>query len=162
MMFSNFAATLVVAISAALSAQRPLPPALVGSYEAARVNRQPLPMADRVLASPGYEHAVRLNQMVLTLRGDRRFVAMVRYHHSMVKTRAKAEATPLLTESVRGRYEIQGTSIRMFPDADSKGRRVKPLTGTVSGRRITIPIDYKSGTLTRRFVVDLDRNENIW
>lgn len=119
-------------------------------------------MADRVPASPGHEHAVRLQEMILTLRADKRFVAMVRYHHSMVATRARAEDTPLLTEAVRGRYEVQGTTLRFYPDADSKGRRVKPVTGSIAGERITVPIDYKSGTLTRRFVVDLDRNENIW
>lgn len=154
--------SLPIVLAFSLAATVAAPPALVGSYEAARVNKRTLPMADRVPASPGHEHAVRLTEMVLTLRADKRFVAMVRYHHSMVKASAKAEETPLLTEAVRGRYEIQGTTIRFFPDADAKGRRVKPVTGTVAGRRITVPIDYRSGTLTKRFVVDLDRNENIW
>lgn len=140
----------------------PTPAAVVGSYEAKRVNQKPVPTADRVEATPGYEHAVRLEQMVVTLRADKRFVAMVKYHQSMVKKRAKAEESPVMTTSVRGRYELRGTTVRFLPDPDSKGRRVKPVDGTVSGRRITVPFDYKSGNVSRRFIVDLDRNENIW
>jgi hypothetical protein len=158
-LFLTFA--LGTAATPQLTAIAPAAP-VVGAYEAARVNRKTLPMADRVQASPGYEHAVKLEEMILRLRNDGRFVATVRYHHSMVKAKARAEDTPILTESVRGKYEVKGNSIRFLPDPDAKGRRVKPVTGTLTGQRITVPIDYRSGTLTRRFVVDLDRNENIW
>lgn len=137
-------------------------PGVVGSYEATRVNRKVVPTADRVEASPGYEHAIRLEEMVLSLRADKRFIATVKYHQSMVKRSARAEVSPVMTAAVRGRYEVRGTTIRFLPDADSRGRRVKPVDGELSGRRITVPFDYKSGAITRKFIVDLDRNENIW
>ena len=97
-------------------------PGVVGSYEATRVNRKVVPTADRVEASPGYEHAIRLEEMVLSLRADKRFIATVKYHQSMVKRSARAEVSPVMTAAVRGRYEVRGTTIRFLPDADSKGR----------------------------------------
>ena len=135
---------------------------VVGSYEATRVNRKVVPTTDRVEASPGYEHAIRLEEMVLSLRADKRFIATVKYHQSMVRRSAKAEVSPVMTAAVRGKYEVRGATIRFLPDADSKGRRVKPVDGEMIGRRITVPFDYKSGAVTRRFIVDFDRNENIW
>lgn len=138
------------------------PSALVGSYEATRVNRKAVPTADRVDATAGYEHAVRLEEMILALRADQRFVATVKYHQSMVRKRAKAEESPLMTAAVRGRYEVRGTTIRFVPDPDAKGKRVRPVDGAIAGRRITVPFDYRSGAVTRKFIVDFDRNENIW
>lgn len=159
----KLSAVLALALATAWSPRQTPPRAsILGAYEAMRVNAKPVPTADRVEASPGYEHAVRLEQMIVTLRADKRFVAMVKYHQSMVKRRAKAEESPVMTASVRGRYEVRGATIRFLPDPDAKGRRVKPVDGTISGRRITVPFDYKSGTYSRRFVVDLDRNESIW
>lgn len=158
-------AALIVSAPAARQSSSSLPPApaaVAGSYEATRVNRRAVPTADRVEASPGYEHAVRLEQMVLTLRADKRFVAIVKYHQAMVKKDTRPEPSPLMSGAVRGRYVLQGNSIHFFPDPDSKGRRVKPVIGTIVGRRITVPFDYRSGNVTRRFVVDFDRNESIW
>lgn len=138
------------------------PLAVVGSYEAVRVNRKVVPTADRVEATPGYEHAVRLVEMILTLRADKRFVATVKYHQAMVKKSAKAEESPVMTAAVRGKYEVRGTTIRFVPDPDAKGKRVRPVDGAMTGRRITVPFDYRSGTVSRKFVVDFDRNESIW
>jgi hypothetical protein len=160
----SLAAALLLLPSIAPTAQatRAALPALAGSYEATRVNRRTVPTADRVEASPGYEHAVRLEQLVLTLRADRRFTAMVKYHQSLVKRNARPEPTPVMSASVRGRYEVRGSAIHFFPDPDGRGRRVKPVVGTVSGRRISVPFDYRSGSMSRRFLVDFDRNESIW
>ena len=159
-------------VSAATAQHLASPPARVvsssgaavsGSYEATLVNRRPLPTNDRVDASPGYEHAVELDQMVLTLKTDGRFNAIVKYHQSMVRKREKAEVTPIMSASVRGKYTVNGTSIRFDPDPNAKGGRVKPITGTIAGRHIVLPIDYKGGTpLVRRFILELDKNDNIW
>lgn len=167
-MFERLILPAVAAVTVAASGQRTIAngPArgagVAGSYEATRVNRKSLPTNDRVEASPGYEHAVKLETMVLTLRGDNRFTAIVKYHQSMVKLRAPAEEGPVMSAAVRGRYTITGTSIRFDPDPDAKGKRVKPVTGTIVGRHITVPFDYKGANSVRHFILELDKNDSIW
>src|SRR5512132_2265396 len=87
--------------------------AAVGVYVASTYNRHPLPAVDRIASARGYEHYVKLDECVLTLRGDGRFIASAKYYHEYLRAGAPMPPRARLSESYRGSYTVQGSRITL-------------------------------------------------
>lgn len=134
-----------------------------GVYVVTRVNRQPLPAADRLPTVSGMEQAVRLEEGVLRLRPDGRFVAAVRYHRALVKPGAPLPRAPLLDGSTAGRFVLRDGRLTLVPDRHGKGRPPAPLVATVSAPgRLTLPVVYQAGSFQRTYVLELRYDPTRW
>lgn len=136
----------------------------LGTFVATRIDREELPLADRVVDDDGTLYLIEFDRLVLTLREDFTFRASVRYRRSLFAAdpRGRARPTPLQSMAVTGRWEIEDTQIRFIPDPshDSKGLRM--LSGTMgSVRDLTVPFHYRNGTQERERTLVLRRRDDI-
>ncbi len=147
-----------VAPRAAPPAPRPLP---AGVYVASRYNRRALPAVDRIASEKGFEHYVKLDECVLTLRGDGRFVASAKYYHEHMAVGTPVPPRARLTDSYRGTYAVRGAQITLYPDRPSKKQpQPDPIQGTVAGDRIALAFPINSGTIRRQFAFDFAKDPN--
>jgi hypothetical protein len=155
---------------AAFAAFIAMPPAereaqsLTGAYLAMRIDSTVLPLSDRVTDDEGTTYLVQFDRLVLSLRSGNRFRASIEYRRTMVSSdrRAQLRQAPLQTMSVTGLYEVVGSEIRFDPDSTGDGKGLKMLAGTVVGpRRITLPFNYRNGSMERRRVLELHRRDDI-
>ncbi len=149
-----------VLVAGAVFAAGAQAPSLSGVWEANRVNRQPLPMVDRVVGDDGFTHAVRLQEMILRLRPNGRFTAALVYRRAILSRGERIEQARLQNDTWTGTYTVTGAGMRFVPEKNGD-RRVEPFNGTIAGRRITIEFDYDIVT-RKRYALDLDRNDAIW
>ena len=143
---------------APLRAQQP------GSYLAMRIDQSALPLADRVTDNDGTTYLVEFERLVLSLRSGNRFRAAVRFKRTLTSNdpRAQSRTAPVQSMTVTGRYEITGTTIRFIADSSSQTRGVKMLDGTVdSPQRISVPFDYRNGSVERKRVLTLQYRADI-
>jgi hypothetical protein len=149
------------AVRPAVTARSPRLP--VGVYVASRYNRRELPAIDRIPTGQGYEHYVKLDECVLTLRADGHFVVAAKYYHEMVKTGAAMPDRARLSDSYRGTYVVQGGRITLVPDRPGKKQpQPDPIHGTVSGDRVLLSFPIDNGTIHRRFAFDFTRDPTRW
>ena len=137
-----------------------------GSYLATRIDQSPLPLADRVTDGDGTSYLIEFDRLVLSLRAESRFRAIVRFRRTLSSAASKARGAgrdvPLQTMTVTGRYAVVGTSIRFTPDASAETRGLRILDGTVEGRnRIALPFNYQNGRVTRNRMLRLELRTNI-
>jgi hypothetical protein len=133
-----------------------------GVYVVTHVNAKPLPIADRLPSSNDMEQAVRLEEGVLRLRPDGRYVVAVRFHRALVRRGAGMPTTPVMDESSAGRFTIRGNSITFIPDP-KKRSRTSPVAGEVRGPgRITVPVVYHDANYERKYVFDLKFDPARW
>lgn len=155
-----FAGSLGFGLPSTLAAQA------TGSYLATRIDQSPLPLADRVTDGDGTNYLIEFDRLVLSLRGENRFRAIVRFRRTLSSAASKARGAgrdvPLQTMTVTGRYAVVGTSIRFTPDASAETRGLRILDGTVEGRnRIALPFNYQNGRVTRNRMLRLELRTNI-
>ena len=136
----------------------------IGTFLAARIDREELPVTDRVVDEDGTLYLIEFDRLVLTLRADFTFRASVRYRRSLfvADPRGRGRTTPLQTMTVTGRWDLANKQIRFTPDpgGDSKGLRM--LAGTVgSVRELTVPFHYRNGTQERERTLVLRRRDDI-
>lgn len=131
-----------------------------GVWEANRVNKAPLPMLDRVVGDDGFTHAVRLQEMTIRMRPNGRFTAALVYRRAILSRGERIENARLQNDTWAGTYVVQGANVRFVPEKNN-GRQVQPFNGVVAGRRITVGFDYDIVT-RKHYVLDMDRNDNIW
>jgi hypothetical protein len=149
------------AIAPARALQSPRLP--VGVYVASRYNHRELPAVDRIPTGKGYEHYVKLDECVLTLRPDGRFVVSAKYYHEMVKTGAAMPDRARLSDTYKGSYVMHGGRITLVPDKPSRKQpQPDPIHGTVSGDRVLLAFPIDNGTIHRRFAFDFTRDPNRW
>jgi len=140
----------------------------VGSYLAVRIDQAPLPLADRVTDGDGTTYLVEFERMVVSLRSGNRFRAAVRFKRTLTTSdagvggRAGARQTPIQSMTVTGRYEVTGTTIRFVADSSGETKGVRMLDGTIEGpQRISLPFDYRNGSIERKRVLRLQFREDI-
>jgi hypothetical protein len=134
--------------------------ALSGVWEANRVNKQPLPMLDRVVGDDGFTHAVRLQEMIIRLRPNGRFTAALVYRRAVLSRGERIENARQQNDTWTGTYTQSGSNLRFVPEKNGS-QQVQPFNGVIAGRKITVGFDYDIVT-RKRYLLDLDRNDNIW
>lgn len=165
-MLALLAGTLATARAGAQPSAPPsAPPARpLGSFLAERIDQSALPLADRVTDTDGTTYLVEFDRLVLSLRPDNRFRASVRYRRTLFSrdARSRGRAAPLQTMSVGGTYAIVNGEIQFTPDSTRESRGMRMLAGRVeSGRRISVPFDYRNGNVERRRTLVLVRRDDI-
>ena len=157
---SALAALLALAITAA-SPEKPA--AVTGLYVAKQLNYHKLPRIERVPSQDGWEHWFKLEQAMITLRPDGRFIASFKYYRQHVKPRAAVKPGPMLNESYKGKYSVKGTQIMLLADKTKqhKGMKPKPVYGTISGTQLTVPYIVAEGQSKHPLRLDL-RKEGNW
>ncbi len=132
-----------------------------GLYVATRLNYQPLPRIERVPSSDGWEHWFKLEEGLITIRPDGRFIASFRYYRQHVRPRAKVDPGPLLNETYKGKYSVRGTQIIFVPDKTRNKQTPKQIIGTIGGQIITIPYIVAEGQSKHPLRLDLKREGNF-
>ncbi len=137
-----------------------------GSYLALKIDQSPLPLADRVTDGDGTTYLIEFDRMVLSLRSESRFRAIVRFRRTLTSAAGQARGggrgAPLQTMTVTGRYAVTGNAIRFVPDASDATRGLRILDGTIESRtRIAVPFDYRNGRVTRNRMLRLERRTDI-
>ena len=140
------------------------PGAPIGTYLATRIDRDSLPLEDKVVDEDGTLYLIAFDRLILTLRDDLTFRASVRYRRTLFAAaqRGRGRATPLQTMAVTGTYVMNGGEIRFTPDPTSETRGLRMLAGTVrSARELSIPFNYRNGTQERDRTLIMSRRDNI-
>lgn len=135
----------------------------LGSYLAMRIDDATLPSSDRVTDGDGTTYLVQFERLVLSLRSGNRFRASVRFRRSLNTADARSARTAQIQSmTVTGTYAVVGKEIRFTPDPSKEAQGVRMLAGTVdSGQRISVPFDYRNGSLQRRRVLKLQLRNDI-
>ncbi|MEX2182709.1 MAG: hypothetical protein WD771_11755 [Gemmatimonadaceae bacterium] len=144
--------------------QREAPVIPVGTFVATLIDRDTLPLADRVVDNDGTLYVIEFDRLVLSLQADFRFRAAVRYRRTLFAgdTHGRSRPTPLQSMNVAGTFEIVLDGIRFFPDPSSDTRGLKMLSGTVRGlRELTIPFHYRNGTQQRERTLVMRRRDDF-
>lgn len=142
----------------------PRPTAVVGTFMAARIDRETIPVTDRVIEDDGTEYLIEFDRLILSLRDDARFRASVRYRRTLFANdpRGRARGTPLQSLTVTGTYEIVGAEIRFTPDETEETRGLRMLSGTVRGpRELSLPFSYRNGTRARDRTLVMRKQDDI-
>lgn len=142
----------------------PRPAAVVGTFMAARIDREAIPVTDRVIEADGTEYLIEFDRLILSLREDSRFRASVRFRRTLFANdpRGRARPTPLQSLTVTGTYEVVGTEIRFTPDDTEETRGLRMLAGTVRGaRELSLPFSYRNGTRTRDRTLVMRKQDDI-
>lgn len=131
---------------------------------ATQIDRDPLPLTDRVVDDDGSEYLIEFDRMILALRADRTFRASVRYRRTLFSSdpRGRARGAPLQNMTVTGTYEVVDGVIRFTPDPSNETRGLKMLAGDVrSTRELVIPFSYRNGNQARDRTLVMARRDNI-
>jgi hypothetical protein len=140
------------------------PPAITGTFVAARIDRETMPVKDQVVDEDGTLYFIEFDRMVLTLKEDNTFRASVRYRRTLFSSdpRGRSRATPLQNVTVTGRFAVGAGVIRFDPDASKDTRGLRMLNGTVSNtRELSVPFNYRNGTAARERTLVMTRRDNI-
>ena len=141
-----------------VAAHAPVPG--VGMYRAVSLDRQPLPAVELLPATTGYHHYVKLDQAVVTLRPNGQFIASFHYWHHHLKNGAPVPSTPMLNETYRGTWVMNGIAITLQPQA-SKGKRApQAILGTLAGNRLRVSYPFTDKGKVRTVNVELARDAN--
>lgn len=147
----------LLALPARVNANTALP---TGLFVANALNAHPLPRVERVPSVDGWEHWFKLERGLLTLRPDGRFIASFRYYRQHVKPRGAVRPGPLLNETYKGRFSVQGSRLTLNPDPTKKYKKVKPIIGTIAGTRMSLPYIVAEGQSKHPLRLDLRREGN--
>jgi len=148
----------------ALPAARRNPGAPVGTFMATRIDRDTLPLQDRVVDDDGTLYLIEFDRLVIALNDDLSFRASVRYRRTLFSAapRGRGRTTPLQSMAVTGKYEVSNGEIRLVPDETTETKGLRMMAGTVrSARELSIPFQYRNGTQERNRMLTLTRRDNI-
>jgi hypothetical protein len=141
------------------------PSAPVGTFMATRIDRDTLPLQDRVVDEDGTLYLIEFDRLVIALNDDLSFRASVRYRRTLFTAapRGRGRTTPLQSMTVTGKYEVNGNGeIRFNPDESNETKGLRMMAGTVrSARELSIPFHYRNGTQERDRTLTLTRRDNI-
>lgn len=131
---------------------------------ATRIDRDTLPLQDRVVDEDGTLYLIEFDRMVIALNADLTFRASVRYRRTLFSAapRGRGRTTPLQSMTVTGSYEFTNGEIRFTPDPTNETKGLRMMAGTVrSARELSIPFHYRNGTQERDRTLTLTRRDNI-
>jgi hypothetical protein len=135
-----------------------------GTFMASRIDREALPVTDRVIDEDGTEYLIEFDRLILSLRDDQRFRASIRYRRTLFSSdpRGRARATPLQSMTVTGTYLVVGDEIRFTPDATNETRGLRMQVATIQGpREISLPFHYRNGTRERDRTLVMQKRDDI-
>ena len=162
---------LTIASLAAQSAPQVAPPAppaaartepALGAYQSSRINGKPLPMMDRATDENGAQYLIEFDELILAIRPNHEFRASLRYRQTLASKGSKISQDPIQKMTVYGTWSLVGTELRFVPDPKRGGSGLRILSGSASGRSITVPFDYRNGSVQRQATVLLIKNDNIF
>jgi hypothetical protein len=134
-------------------------PAVLGTWRAKAFNRRALPAVERIPATDGWHHYVKLEQAVVTLRADGRFVASFRFWHHHIQDGTRVPDAPVMSETHRGTYSVRGTTVTFQPEVKRKDRKpVAPITGTIANGTLAVRYAVREGKSTRALRLELERD----
>jgi hypothetical protein len=136
----------------------------VGTFMATRIDREPLPLTDRVVDDDGSVYLIEFDRMILALRADRTFRASVRYRRTLFSSdlRGRSRGAPLQNMTVTGTYDVADGVIRFTPDPSNDTRGLRMLAGDVrSTRELIIPFSYRNGNQARDRTLVMGRRDDI-
>ena len=134
-------------------------PAAIGTWRARAFNTRALPAVERIPATDGWHHYVKLEQAVVTLRADGRVIASFRFWHHHMRDGTRVPESPVLSETHRGTYSIRGGIVTFQPEGRRKDRKpVAPLSGTIAGGVMQVRYAVRDGTGTRTMRLELERD----
>ncbi len=131
-----------------------------GLFVATLLNAHPLPRIERVPTQDGWEHWFKLEQGLITLRPDGRFIASFRYYRQHVAPKAPVRPGPLLNETYKGKFSVKGTQITFLPDPNKQSRHPPAIVGTINGERMNIPYIVAQGQSTHPLRMDMQKQGN--
>lgn len=147
-----------------LPAARRTPGTPVGTFVATRIDRDTLPLQDRVVDEDGTLYLIEFDRLVIALNDDLSFRASVRYRRTLFSAapRGRGRTAPLQSMTVTGTYEVNSGAIRFTPDESNETKGLRMMAGTVrSARELSIPFHYRNGTQERDRMLTLTRRDNI-
>ena len=136
----------------------PAPRAPVGMYRAVQLDRKPLPAVERLRATPGYHHYVKLDGAVVTLRADGKFIASFRYWHHHLADGAAVPSSPVMSETYRGTWSVRGATVVFVPTVSRGRRQPDPIVGTLDGQQLHVSYRLRDGVTMRAVRLDLQRD----
>jgi hypothetical protein len=161
MPYRTFAALILLLPNTAPASSAVTAAPVAGLYVATRLNYYPLPRIERVPSTDGWEHWFKLEEALITIRPDGHFIASFRYYRQHVRPKAKVDPGPLLNETYKGKYTVNGTQIVFIPDKTKEKRAPKQIIGTVVNSIITIPYIVAEGQSKHPLRLDLKREGNF-
>ena len=138
------------------SAARPAP--VAGMYRAVSLDRQPLPAVELLPAMEGYHHYVKLDQAVITMRPNGRFIASFHYWHHHLRNGAPVPVAPMSNETYRGTWVLSGIEITFQPEAAKGKRPPQPIHGILAGNRLRVNYPFTDKGKVRTVNVELARD----
>jgi hypothetical protein len=140
------------------------PSAPVGTFVATRIDRDSLPLQDRVVDEDGTLYLIEFDRLVIALNDDLSFRASVRYRRTLFSAapRGRGRTAPLQSMTVTGTYDVNNGAIRFTPDESNETKGLRMMAGTVrSARELSIPFHYRNGSQERDRTLTLTRRDNI-
>ncbi|HZK78185.1 MAG TPA: hypothetical protein VFC35_04695 [Gemmatimonadaceae bacterium] len=131
-----------------------------GLFVATLLNSHPLPRIERVPSQDGWEHWFKLEQGLITLRPDGRFIASFKYYRQHVAPKAPVRPGPLLNETYKGRFSVKGSQITFLPDPNKQSKHPPPIVGTINGDKMNIPYIVAQGQSTHPLRMDMKKEGN--
>ena len=133
-----------------------------GAYQSSRINGKPLPMMDRATDENGAQYLIEFDELILAIRPNHEFRASLRYHQTLASKGSRISRDPIQKMTVYGAWGMVNGELRFVPDPKRGGTGLRILNGTVNGRQINVPFDYRNGSVQRQATVLLIKNDNIY
>lgn len=149
---------LVLAAPAQVSGSGAAP---TGLFVGTLLNSRPLPRIERVPSQTGWEHWFKLERALITLRPEGRFIASFKYYRQHKTLKAPVRPGPMLNETYKGKFSVQGTTITFQPDPTKQRRKIPPIIGTILGDRMNIPYIVAEGQSKHPLRLDM-RRQSAW
>jgi hypothetical protein len=121
-----------------------------------------LPADLRVSAPAGNFRLFRLEQGVLRLSGNGRFVLYFRYYHQLVPRGGKPTATPVMSDSESGRFTVRAGNLVLTPNSKNGNGSRPPISATIVGDEIRAAYVLQSGGSQQRITLILRRDPSYW
>ncbi|MCX5765764.1 MAG: hypothetical protein NTZ43_00885 [Gemmatimonadetes bacterium] len=134
----------------------------MGSYQSTRINGKPLPVTDLASDDEGVQYVIEFDELILSLRPGREFRAALRYRQTLAAKGDKLGRAPVQKMTVYGTWTTAGNALRFVPDPKRGGQGLQMLDGTFGANSISVPFDYRNGSVRRRANVVLAYNPNIF
>jgi hypothetical protein len=135
--------------------------ATLGAYRSQRLNGKPLPVTDLATDDQGTRYLIEFDELILTLRPKGEFRAALRYRQTLAAKGDQLSRDPIQKMTVHGSWNVAKGVIRFVPDPARGGEGLRILDGTLKGRTIELPFDYRNGRVRKRASVVLLYNPNI-
>lgn len=143
------------------AAARSVEPA-IANYLSFRLNNKPLPVTDRATDSAGTRYLVEFDELILSIRPNHEFRASLRFRQALAVKGDRFREEPIQKTTIYGSWSAVGKQLRFVPDPSRGGGGLTILGGTFAGPRIEVPFDYRNGSVRRRAMVALVKDDHIF